>query len=197
MKPRERFLAACRCENVDQTRVWFMRQAGRYLRGYREIRKEHTVVEAVKNPEICEQITLMPVKDLGVDVAVMFADIMIPLEGMGVNFRIEENLGPVISNQIRNISDVEELRDFDARRDMPFVLEAVRRMRKKLDQLDHALIGFSGAPFTIASYLIEGQLSPDFMNTKKLMFNDPEAWASFVMDGQHASGFNNRTKRNR
>ena len=176
MKPRERFLGACRCENVDLTPVWFMRQAGRYLPGYREIRKKHTVVEAVKTPEICEQITLMPVRELGVDAAVMFADIMTPLEGMGVNFRIEENVGPIISDPIRNMTDVEKLRDFDAQRDVPFVLEAVRRVRMKLDHTEHALVGFSGAPFTVASYLIEGQPSRDFTNTKKFMYDNPEAW---------------------
>ena len=154
-----------------------MRQAGRYLPGYREIRKEYTIIEAVKAPEICEQITLMPVRELGVDAAVMFADIMIPLEGMGLDFRIEENVGPIIPNPIRSIADIEKLRDFDAKRDVPFMLEAIRRVRIKLDETGHALVGFSGAPFTIASYLIEGQPSRDFTNTKKLMFNYPEAWA--------------------
>ena len=112
MKPRERFLRACRSQSVDFTPVWFMRRAGRYLPGYREIRKKYAILDAAKNPEICEEITLMPVKELGVDAAVMFADIIIPLEGMGVNFSIEENLGPVISNPIRSIADVEESSPF-------------------------------------------------------------------------------------
>ena len=111
----------------------------------------------------------------------MFADIMIPLEGMGVNFRIEENIGPIIPNPMRSIADIEKLRDFDAKRDVPFVLETIRRVRIKLDETNHALVGFSGAPFTIASYLIEGQPSRDFTNTKKLMFNNREAWALLML----------------
>lgn len=118
----------------------------------------------------------MPVKELGVDAAVMFADIMLPLEGMGVNFRIEENLGPVISESISSLQDVERLRKFDAQRDVPYVLESIRKIKSRLADTDQALVGFSGAPFTIASYLIEGQPSRDFTKTKKLMFNDREAW---------------------
>ncbi|MHB8567595.1 MAG: uroporphyrinogen decarboxylase [Nitrososphaerales archaeon] len=174
MTPKERFLAVCRNEDVDYTPVWFMRQAGRYLPGYREIRKQHSILEVAKTPSLCEAVTIMPVKELGVDAAVMFADIMLPLEGMGVDFRIEENLGPVISNPIAKLADVEKLKGFESKRDVGFVLEAILRVKSKLG--DHALVGFSGAPFTIASYLIEGQPSRDFTKTKTLMFNDREAW---------------------
>jgi uroporphyrinogen decarboxylase len=176
IRPRERFLRACRGEEVDFTPVWFMRQAGRYLSGYKQIREKYSVLEIAKTPSASEEVTLMPVKELGVDAAVMFADIMLPLEGMGVNFRIEENIGPIISNPVREMESVEKLREFEPQRDVPFVLEAIRRVKKKLVETGHALIGFSGAPFTIASYLVEGQPSRDFTKTKKLMFEKREVW---------------------
>ncbi|HZW57628.1 MAG TPA: uroporphyrinogen decarboxylase [Nitrososphaerales archaeon] len=177
MTPRDRFLAACRKEEVDCTPVWFMRQAGRYLPGYRDIRREYSVLDVCKTPKVCEQVTLMPVKELGVDAAVMFADIMLPLEGMGVDFRIEENIGPMISNPVANVKDVERLHGFDPKKHVPFVLEAIRGVASTLKATTrNALVGFSGAPFTIASYLIEGQPSRDFTKTKKMMFDDREAW---------------------
>ncbi|MHB1907487.1 MAG: uroporphyrinogen decarboxylase [Nitrososphaerales archaeon] len=176
MTPKERFLAACFREQVDTTPIWFMRQAGRYLPGYREIRKTHEVLEIAKTPSLCEQVTMMPVGELGVDAAVMFADIMLPLEGMGVEFRIEENVGPIISKPIRSLEDVERLKESDPQRDVPFVLEAIRRLRVRLDETDHALVGFSGAPFTLASYMIEGMPSRDFTNTKQMMFDNKDAW---------------------
>jgi uroporphyrinogen decarboxylase len=153
-----------------------MRQAGRYLPGYKEIRKKYSVIEVCKTPAVCEQVTLMPVDELGVDAAIMFADIMLPLEGMGVNFRIEENVGPIISAPISGLEDVKKLQPFDAKTHVPYVLEAIARVKTKLGITDHALIGFSGAPFTLASYLIEGRPSRDFAKTKKLMFENPEAW---------------------
>jgi uroporphyrinogen decarboxylase len=176
LKPKERFLAACRSEEVDFTPVWFMRQAGRYLPGYKQVRAKYSVLEIAKTPSACEQVTLMPIEELGVDAAVMFADIMLPLEGMGVDFNIEENVGPIISNPIAKMDDVEKLAEFDPKIDVPYVLEAIKRLRAKLDETGHALVGFSGAPFTIASYLIEGQPSRDFTRTKKLMFDQPSVW---------------------
>ncbi len=177
MKPKERFLAACNAEDVDFTPVWFMRQAGRYLPGYKQVRAKFTVLEIAKTPSACEEVTMMPVKELGVDAAVMFADIMLPLEGMGVAFRIEENVGPIISNPIQNMQGVEKLREFDPKLHVPYVLEAIKRIRTKLDTTGHALVGFSGAPFTIASYMIEGAPSRDFTKTKRLMFDEPETFA--------------------
>ena len=176
LKPRQRFLAACRLEDVDFTPVWFMRQAGRYLPGYREVRKKYSVIDICKSPTICEEITLMPVKELGVDAAVMFGDIMLPLEGMGIDFRIKENLGPVISKPIQGREDAERLDEFDPQKAVPYFLEAIAKVKSKLKQTSTALIGFSGAPFTIASYLIEGQASREFTKTKKLMFDEQEAW---------------------
>jgi uroporphyrinogen decarboxylase len=153
-----------------------MRQAGRYLPQYRETRKSYGVLEAAKTPAVSEAITLLPVNELGVDAAVLFADIMLPLEGMGIDFRIEENLGPVIDNPVRELADVEKLRDFVPKAHVPYVLETIQRVRAKLDRSGHALVGFSGAPFTIASYLIEGQPSRDFAKTKRLMLDDRDAW---------------------
>jgi uroporphyrinogen decarboxylase len=177
---RQRFLSACRGESVDRTPVWFMRQAGRYLPAYREIRRDYEVLEAAKTPSVTEKITLLPISELGVDAAVMFADIMLPLEGMGVKLRIEEDVGPIIEEPIKDITGVEKLREFDAKRDVPYVLEAITRVRSKLDQTGHALIGFSGAPFTVASYLVEGRPSKDFAKTKKLMMEDPDTWNSLL-----------------
>lgn len=176
MSPRERFLAAARGESVDQTPVWFMRQAGRYLPEYRELHVQYSILDICKMPELCKEVTLMPVKQLGVDAAVMFADIMLPLEGMGVKFHIIENLGPVILDKVRDISAAERLKKFDAKRDVPFVLEGIKIVKEGLKESDTALVGFSGAPFTIASYIVEGQPSRDYSNTKNLMYNDRKTW---------------------
>jgi uroporphyrinogen decarboxylase len=176
MSPRERLLAASRGESVDCTPVWFMRQAGRYLPEYRELHVKYSVLDICKMPELCKEVTLMPVKQLGVDSAIMFADIMLPLEGMGVKFHIIENLGPVIVSKIRDISAAEELKKFEAKRDVPYVLEGIKIVKEGLKETDTALIGFSGGPFTIASYLIEGQASRDYTNTKNLMYNDKQTW---------------------
>lgn len=151
-----------------------MRQAGRYLPGYREIRKNYSVLEAARNPELCRDITLMPVKELGVDAAVMFADIMLPLDGMGVKFKIEENVGPIIENPIASLEHVDKLRDFNPKENVPYTLEAIRLVRARLD--NNALVGFAGAPFTVASYLIEGGPSREFSKTKKIMFDNREMW---------------------
>lgn len=160
---------------MDATPVWFMRQAGRYLPGYREIRRKYSMIELCKTPRACKLVTLMPVDELGVDAAVMFADIMLPLEGVGIRFKIEENLGPVISNPIASTEDAGRLIEFNASRDVPYLLEAIHEVRSSLGS-NAALIGFSGAPFTIASYLIEGKYTREFTKTKSLMFNETETW---------------------
>lgn len=171
----DRFLSACRREPADATPIWFMRQAGRYLPEYRKIREKYDVIEICKTPELCSKVTAMPVDILGVDAAILFADIMLPLEGMGIDFRIEEGLGPVIRNPIRDMRAAQSLHDFDASNDVPFVLEAVRLTKKRLDGRV-PLIGFCGAPFTLASYLIEGRPTRDFINTKVLMYRDQKTW---------------------
>jgi uroporphyrinogen decarboxylase len=152
-----------------------MRQAGRYLPGYRKIREKHEVLEICKDPELCAKVTAMPVEALGVDAAIMFADIMLPLEGMGVKLKIEEDIGPVIKEPITDKRSAEALQELDAASDVPFVLNAIRLVKRLLDGRV-PLIGFSGAPFTIASYLIEGRPTRDFAKVKSLMYRDPKTW---------------------
>ena len=168
------FVDACRRKSVERTPVWFMRQAGRYLPSYRKLRSEKGILEIAKDPGLASEVTVDPVRQLGVDAAVMFADIMLPLEGIGVKFRIEENLGPVIENPIRTREDVEALGDFDPESHVPHVLGTISLAVEKLSGVP--LVGFSGAPFTLASYLIEGAPSREFHLTKKMMYTDPDTW---------------------
>ena len=172
-KFNDRFLRACRKEPVDCTPVWFMRQAGRYQLEYRELRKKYSLLEIATTPELCAEVTLLPVRQLGVDVAILFSDIMLPLGPMGVRFQIRENVGPVIERTVREPQDVERLRPLEPEEDLPFVLEAIRLLRQELEV---PLIGFAGAPFTLASYLIEGGPSRAFLRTKALMYRDPGLW---------------------
>jgi uroporphyrinogen decarboxylase len=152
-----------------------MRQAGRFLPEYRKIREKHEVLAICRDPELCAKVTAMPVEVLGVDAAIMFADIMLPLEGMGVKLKIEEGIGPIISEPITNSRSANALQKLDAASDVPFVLDAIRLVKKILNG-KAPLIGFSGAPFTIASYLIEGRPSRDFAKAKSVMYRDPKAW---------------------
>src|SRR5438105_8954199 len=152
MTGAERFLAACRREPVDATPVWFMRQAGRYLAGYRKMRETHAILTLAKTPDLSTEVSLMPVRELGVDGAVLFADIMLPLEGMGVSLEIQPDLGPIIHQPIRGMAGVEHLRPLEPDEHVPFVLEAIRNVRQQLAG-GAAVIGFCGAPFTLACYL--------------------------------------------
>ena len=170
----DRFLRACRREPVDATPVWFMRQAGRSFAAYRELRQRHGILELAKNPELCAEVTLMPVRELGVDAAVLFADIMLPLEPMGVGLRIEPEIGPIIDTPIRSAADVAALRPFDPA-EVSFSLDAIRLVRRELDGRA-GVIGFSGAPFTLACYLIEGRPSRDYALAKAFMYREPAAW---------------------
>ena len=170
----DRFLRACRRQPVDATPVWFMRQAGRSFPAYLRLRERHGILELAKNPELCAEVTLMPVRELGVDAAVLFADIMLPLEPMGVGVRIEPEVGPIIDRPIRSPADVETLRPFEAA-GVAFTLEAIRLVRRELDG-EAGVIGFSGAPFTLACYLIEGRPSRDFATAKAFMYREPAAW---------------------
>jgi uroporphyrinogen decarboxylase len=170
----DRFLRACRHEPVDATPVWFMRQAGRSFPAYRALRERYGILELAKTPELCAQVTLMPVRELGVDAAVLFADIMLPLEPMGVALRIEPEVGPIIDRPIRSIADVDALRPFDPA-GVSFTLDAIRLVRRELDGTA-GVIGFSGAPFTLACYLIEGRPSRDYAMAKAFMYRQPEAW---------------------
>jgi len=170
----DRFLRACRREPVDATPVWFMRQAGRSFAAYRSLRERYGILELAKTPELCAQVTLMPVRELGVDAAVLFADIMLPLEPMGVELRIEPEVGPIIDRPIRSAADVDALLPFEPG-EVSFTLDAIRIVRRELDGTA-GVIGFSGAPFTLACYLIEGRPSRDYGIAKAFMYRETEAW---------------------
>jgi uroporphyrinogen decarboxylase len=156
-----------------------MRQAGRSLPGYREIRKRHTLFEVCRQPELCAEVTLEPVRAHGVDAAVMFADIMLPVLGMGIGVELVENIGPVIEQPVRTAGDVEALRVPDPEESVPFILEAVRLVRAVLEP-EQALIGFCGGPFTVAGYLVEGKPTRDFVQTKRMMYGAPEVWHALM-----------------
>jgi uroporphyrinogen decarboxylase len=170
----DRFVRACRREPVDATPVWFMRQAGRSFAAYRKLRERYGILELAKTPDLCAEVTLMPVRDLGVDAAVLFADIMLPLEPMGVGLRIEPDVGPIIDRPIRSAADVAALRSFDPT-EVSFSMDAIRLVKRELDGTA-GVIGFSGAPFTLACYLIEGRPSRDFATAKAFMYRAPAAW---------------------
>jgi uroporphyrinogen decarboxylase len=167
------FLLAARGQPVKTTPVWLMRQAGRSLPEYRALRERHRLVDIVGQPELCAEVTLQPVRRLGVDAAVMFADIMLPLRGMGVDFELVEDVGPVVSNPIRTAADVDRLRQVPAEEAVPQVLEAVSFAVRASPV---PVICFSGAPFTLASYMIEGRPSRDFKLAKSFMYSEPVAW---------------------
>jgi uroporphyrinogen decarboxylase len=170
----DRFVRACRLEPVDATPIWFMRQAGRSFAAYRRLRERYGILELAKTPELCAEVTLMPVRELGVDAAVLFADIMLPLEPMGVRLRIEPEVGPIIERPIRSAADVAALGEFDPA-GISFTLDAIRIVRRALEGTA-GVIGFSGAPFTLACYLIEGRPSRDFAKAKAFMYAEPAAW---------------------
>jgi uroporphyrinogen decarboxylase len=170
---------ACRREPVERTPVWFMRQAGRSLPQYREIRKQHGLFEVCRRPELCAEVTLQPVEAHGVDAAVMFADIMLPVIGMGVDVDLVENVGPVIEHPVRTSGDVERLRVPEPEEAVPFVLEAVRVVRRELPE-DKAVVGFCGGPFTVAGYLVEGKPSREFTAVKSLMYREPAVWHALM-----------------
>ncbi len=168
-----RFLDACRRRPVDRTPIWLMRQAGRSLPEYRRLRARWSLVDIVAQPDLCAEVTLQPVKHLGVDAAVMFADIMLPLRGMGVEFELVESIGPVIGRPVRTPGDVEALHEPAGEEAAPQVIEAVRRV---VAESPVPVICFCGAPFTLASYMIEGRPSRDFAAAKQFMFCEPEAF---------------------
>ncbi len=168
-----RFLRACRSEEIDCVPVWFMRQAGRSFAEYRRLRDKHSMLELCRTPELAAEVTLQPVRRLGVDAAILFSDIVVPLAPMGVDVEIKEGVGPLIANPVRSERDVDKLRPLDPPTDVPYVLEAVKLL---VGELDVPLIGFAGAPFTLASYMIEGRPSKDHARTKALMYSNPTVW---------------------
>ncbi len=170
---------AARSETVERTPVWFMRQAGRSLPEYREIRKTHGFFEVAHTPELCAEVTLQPVNRHDVDAAVMFADIMTPVLGMGLEVELVEGVGPVVERPVRTLADVEALRIPDPEEAFAPVLEAVRLVRAELAP-EKAVIGFCGGPFTVAGYLIEGRPSRDLSLTKALMLSEPDVWDALM-----------------
>ena len=174
-EPQLTFLRACRRLPVDYTPIWFMRQAGRYMAEYRKIREKYTLLEICAIPELATEITLQPIKTFGFDAAILFADILLPLIPMGINLEFAAGEGPVIHNPVRTAKDVDQLRRINPNEDLSHVLKAVELISTELAGKT-PLIGFAGAPFTLASYLIEGGPSKNFLKTKGLMVEQPQAW---------------------
>jgi uroporphyrinogen decarboxylase len=172
--PESRFVKACRSQSVDRTPVWFMRQAGRYMAEYRAVRKQYSLIEICKTPEIAAGVTITAAEALGVDAAIIFADLLLPLEVMGLPFHFSPGEGPVIEKPLRDKQDVARLRT-DRASDLGYVSESVglvcRHFGSRLP-----VIGFCGAPFTLASYMIEGGGSKNYLHTKKMMYSSPAAW---------------------
>jgi len=169
------FLAACRRESTSYTPVWLMRQAGRYMEEYRKLRAQHGFLELCKNPDLATEITVTPVQKLNVDAAILFADILLILEPMGVGLEYSKGDGPVLHHPVRSGKDVDGLKEFKVETDLAYVYESVKKIRKELKN-KVPLIGFAGAPFTLASYLIEGGGSRNYVHTKRLFYSAPEAW---------------------
>jgi uroporphyrinogen decarboxylase len=169
-----RFVRACLRQPVDRTPVWFLRQAGRYMQEYRDVRKHHTLVEICKQPEIAAEVTITAAEKLGVDAAIIFADLLLPLEPMGLDFEFQAGEGPVVHHPVRTADDVRALRT-DRAADLAYVAQAIEKVagyfRNKL-----GIIGFCGAPYTLASYMIEGGGSKNYIYTKQMMYSDPDAW---------------------
>jgi len=177
--PAPLLVRAARRERVERTPVWFMRQAGRSLPEYRAIRERHSFFEVANEPELCAEVTLQPVRRHDVDAAVMFADIMTPVVGMGIDVELVEGVGPVVEHPIRTAADVERLLVPDADEAFAPVLEAVRLVRSELPA-EKAVIGFCGGPFTVAGYLVEGRPSRELPRTKALMLSEPETWDALM-----------------
>lgn len=176
MRPimNDRFLKACRREPVDCTPVWFMRQAGRYMVEYRRLREKHSILELCKTPELAAQVTLQPIDRFALDAAIIFADILLPLEPMGLSLEFAEGEGPIIHNPVRDRAAVDRLKVIDGT-ELQYVMDAISLTRKMLAGRV-PLIGFAGAPFTLASYAIEGGSSRNYIHTKQMMYREPETW---------------------
>ncbi len=177
---QSRFLRACRRETTDATPIWLMRQAGRYMPEYRALREHYTILEMIKSPELACEVTLQPVRAFDLDAAIIFADILPPLEGMGLPLEFAKGEGPVIATPVRTAADVAALRVRPPEETLSFTLEAIKLVRRELDGRGLPLIGFSGAPFTLASYAIEGGSSRNFIHSKGMMMGEPELWAQLM-----------------
>lgn len=175
MSYNDLFLRAARREQTERTPVWMMRQAGRYLQEYRDIRKNYGFLEMCGNPDLAVEVTLQPVDLVGVDAAILFSDILVVFPGMGLDLEFISGRGPVINNPVRTVADVDALTLSDPIKDTGYVMDAIKILRRELEH-KVPLIGFAGAPFTLASYAIEGMGTRDYENCKALMWNEPEAW---------------------
>ncbi|MCU6793442.1 uroporphyrinogen decarboxylase [Paenibacillus sp. WQ 127069] len=173
MSYKDTFIKACKKQEVDTLPVWYMRQAGRYDPDYRVIKEKYSLLEICQQPELAAEVTLMPVKKLGVDAAILYSDIMNPVASIGIDFDIVKNIGPVIHNPIRSSADVEKLRPIQVEKDLSHVIKTIEILAAELKV---PLITFAGAPFTIASYLIEGKPSKSYIRTKELMYSEPAVW---------------------
>ena len=173
------FMRACRREQVPHTPVWLMRQAGRYMKEYRDVRARHAFLEMCKKPEVASEVTVYAAHRLNVDAAIIFADILLIIEPMGLELEFARGEGPVIHNPVRTASDVDRLREMETAESLDYVMQAIRRTRSALKP-DLPLIGFAGAPFTLASYIIEGGASKNYVHTKRLMHADSGAWHALM-----------------
>lgn len=167
------FLRACRGEAVTRVPVWYMRQAGRYDPDYRKIKEKYSLLEICKQPELAAEVSLMPVHKLGVDAAILYSDIMNPVASIGIDFDIVKDIGPVIHNPVRSVSDIDRLKPIDVEADLSHVIETIKILSRELKV---PLITFAGAPFTLASYIIEGRPSKSYIRTKALMYTEPQVW---------------------
>ncbi|KKN19606.1 hypothetical protein LCGC14_0944000 [marine sediment metagenome] len=176
----ETFLKACRREPVDHTPIWLMRQAGRYMKEYLDLKEKYDFITMATTPDIAVEVTMQPINKIGVDAAILFADILLPLEGMGIGFSFDKNHGPKIHNPVRTKAQVDAIKIIDPEEDVGYVMEAIKILRKELEGRV-PLIGFSGAPFTLASYIIEGGSSRNYVHAKTMMYQEPEMW-NLLMD---------------
>ena len=173
-----RFIRACLRKPVDRTPVWFLRQAGRYMQEYRDVRKHHTLIEICKKPELAAEVTITAAEKLGVDAAIIFADLLLPLEPMGLDFEFQAGEGPVVHHPVRTAEDVIALRT-DRAGELVYVAQAIEKVAAHFkDRL--GIIGFCGAPYTLASYMIEGGGSRNYVETKKLMYTNPIGWSALL-----------------
>ncbi len=172
------FLRACRGEKTEYVPVWYMRQAGRSQPEYRALKEKYSLFEITHQPELCAYVTRLPVEQYNVDAAILYKDIMSPLPAIGVEVEIKAGIGPVISNPIRSLADVEKLGEINPEEDVPYVLETIKLLTT--EQLNVPLIGFAGAPFTLASYMIEGGPSKNYNKTKAFMYAEPKAWFALM-----------------
>ncbi len=178
MEINQRFLQACNRQPVDVTPVWFMRQAGRYMPEYRAIREKYSLIEICQHPEIAAEVTMQPVRALSVDAAILFADILLPVIPLGLGLEFAKGEGPVIGSPVRTLDDVRGMKPFDAESDLGYVMDVIRILRGELK--DVPLIGFCGAPFTVASYIIEGGSSREFLKTKTMMYSAPDVFHALM-----------------